>query len=330
MSGTYGPLQIPVPAASPAETPGDPLLDVLGEFARAVVNADAGEAWHAVAPSDTQLPVEHVYTFDPRVGGLSEAWLPALFVWRSSMQRSVWLAHDYWIRESEVTMMWVPPRAAKQTDRARRASFLNVIQTVLDAAVDPTARHPAWVVPHDTDPRAATDGSLLWRYLRVWELDATRSEWTTLTLDTDRAGLSMHSVTPVSYPAIVTRMLVRERNVDDVSARMDELDGVEGELRLDGSLPYNAYSYHLSVTGISPATGPTAGGTSVTITGTGFDVGDTPPTVTIGGAIASEVHVAGTGLLTCVTPAGTAGARDVVVANPSGATATLQNGFTYV
>lgn len=77
----------------------------------------------------------------------------------------------------------------------------------------------------------------------------------------------------------------------------------------------------------SPSSGSTAGGTSVTITGTGFE---SNATVSIGGNAATGVTVASETSLTATTPAGTAGAKNVVVTNPdSGFSGTQTNGFTY-
>lgn len=81
-----------------------------------------------------------------------------------------------------------------------------------------------------------------------------------------------------------------------------------------------------TVTGIDPAKGSTNGGTSVTITGTNFVAG---ATVTIGGAPATTANVASATSITCTTPAGTAGAVDVVVKNADKQTATLPAAFTY-
>ena len=82
------------------------------------------------------------------------------------------------------------------------------------------------------------------------------------------------------------------------------------------------------MSGISPASGTTAGGTSVTISGTGFVSG---ATVTVGGAAATSVTVANTGTsITATTPAHTAGTVSVSVTNPDNQSATLPNGFTYV
>lgn len=78
----------------------------------------------------------------------------------------------------------------------------------------------------------------------------------------------------------------------------------------------------------SPSSGPTAGGTSITITGTGFE---SNATVTVKGGSATGVSVASETSLTATTPSGTLGAGDVVVTNPdSGLSGTQSNGFTYV
>ena len=81
-----------------------------------------------------------------------------------------------------------------------------------------------------------------------------------------------------------------------------------------------------TVTAILPVSGPLAGATAVTITGTGFITG---ATVTIGGTAATSVVVVGATSITAITPAGTAGAKNVVVTT-TGGTGTLTGGFTYV
>jgi hypothetical protein len=82
-----------------------------------------------------------------------------------------------------------------------------------------------------------------------------------------------------------------------------------------------------TVTRIAPATGPTAGGTSVTITGTGFASG---ATVTVGGVPATNVSVGSATSITATTPAHAGGAVNVVVTNTDTQTGTLTGGFTYV
>jgi RHS repeat-associated protein len=80
-----------------------------------------------------------------------------------------------------------------------------------------------------------------------------------------------------------------------------------------------------TVISISPNSGTTAGGTPVTITGTGFISGST---VTIGGTAATSVTVVSSTSITATTPAHAAGAATVVVSNSNGS-GQLTNGFTY-
>ena len=80
-----------------------------------------------------------------------------------------------------------------------------------------------------------------------------------------------------------------------------------------------------TVTAISPSTGTTAGGTSVTITGTGL-TGATA--VTIGGTAATGVTVVSSTSITATTPAGTAGAKSVLVTT-AGGTNTANSLYTF-
>jgi len=80
------------------------------------------------------------------------------------------------------------------------------------------------------------------------------------------------------------------------------------------------------ISGISPTSGPTAGGTTVTISGTGFARG---ATVAFGGTAATNVNVLGSTTITAATPAHTSGLVNVVVTNPGGESGTSVNAFTY-
>jgi hypothetical protein len=70
-----------------------------------------------------------------------------------------------------------------------------------------------------------------------------------------------------------------------------------------------------TVTGIAPTSGPTAGGTAVTITGTDF-TGATA--VTIGGVAATGITVVNATTITATTGARAAGTVDVAVTTPGG------------
>ncbi len=80
------------------------------------------------------------------------------------------------------------------------------------------------------------------------------------------------------------------------------------------------------VSSISPDTGSTSGGTSVTIIGKNLQSG---AAVTFGGAAGTSVNVISSTQMTAVTPAHAAGSVDVVVTNPGGRSATLAAGFGY-
>lgn len=81
------------------------------------------------------------------------------------------------------------------------------------------------------------------------------------------------------------------------------------------------------VTAISPANGPTAGGTAVTIRGMDFVPG---ATVTMGGLNAENVTVIDSMTITATTPAHDAGSVDVTVINPDAQSSVLMAAFTYL
>jgi alpha-tubulin suppressor-like RCC1 family protein/Tol biopolymer transport system component len=77
-----------------------------------------------------------------------------------------------------------------------------------------------------------------------------------------------------------------------------------------------------TLTGVTPSSGPTAGGTAVTLTGTGFYA---PVSVTFGDVAATDITVVSPTTVTVLTPAHAAGSVDVVAGG-----ATLAGAFTYV
>jgi photosystem II stability/assembly factor-like uncharacterized protein len=81
-----------------------------------------------------------------------------------------------------------------------------------------------------------------------------------------------------------------------------------------------------TVTGVSPSLGPVSGGTTVTITGTGFETG---ASAVIGCAAATEVAVVSATSITAVTPACPAGTVSVTVYNADGSSGTRSSAFTF-
>ncbi|MGC2333201.1 MAG: IPT/TIG domain-containing protein [Candidatus Acidiferrales bacterium] len=81
----------------------------------------------------------------------------------------------------------------------------------------------------------------------------------------------------------------------------------------------------LSIGYLNPGTGPAAGGTTVTLRGSGFETGTT---VTVGGTSVTSSFVDGS-TLTFVTPSGNTGGARVTLQNPDGTTYSLDAAFTY-
>ena len=89
----------------------------------------------------------------------------------------------------------------------------------------------------------------------------------------------------------------------------------------------DVFKYVPSVTSVSPTSGPTAGGTSVTINGTGF-TGATA--VSFGGTAASTYTVNSSSKITATAPAEPAGIVDITVTTPSAtSTTSTADQFTY-
>lgn len=80
------------------------------------------------------------------------------------------------------------------------------------------------------------------------------------------------------------------------------------------------------VNSVSPSSGPTTGGTAVTIAGQNFT---SATNVTFAGANATSISVVNSGTITCTTPARSAGAASVVVTTPSGSNSG-NSLFTYI
>lgn len=81
-----------------------------------------------------------------------------------------------------------------------------------------------------------------------------------------------------------------------------------------------------TISAISPNTGTTGGGTTITISGTNL-IGTT--SVTVGGVAATAINVVSATQVTAVTPAGVAGVKDVVLTTSGGSVTTI-GGFSHV
>jgi hypothetical protein len=121
----------------------------------------------------------------------------------------------------------------------------------------------------------------------------------------DQFGLSV----AVSGGTVVVGAWAEDSSTTGVNSTPDELATDAGAVYVFDNGPPP------TVTSIVPASGSTAGGTAVTITGTDF-TGATG--VTIGGAAATSVVVVDATTITAITPAGSAGTASVLVTTPYG------------
>jgi hypothetical protein len=112
----------------------------------------------------------------------------------------------------------------------------------------------------------------------------------------------------------------------EVALRISLLGGTATTIDLGrAEVGPNVVAVAPTIASLSPNQGPAAGGTSVTITGTGF-TGTTA--VTFGGTPATSFTVDSDTQITAVAPANNPGAVDVVVTNPAGPSAPQT--FTYL
>ena len=109
--------------------------------------------------------------------------------------------------------------------------------------------------------------------------------------------------------------------VDVVVTNSDSQSGT-----LTGGYTYTMTNPPPHPTSILPTSGNSNGGTSATITGTGFAAG---ATVKFGGTAATNVVVGSSTSITATTGAHAAGAVDVVVTNSDGQSGTLTQGYTF-
>lgn len=108
-------------------------------------------------------------------------------------------------------------------------------------------------------------------------------------------------------------------------------NGLASAVSAADTFTYAAAAVAPTVTGVSPASGSTAGGTSLTVTGTGFVTAAGGTLIQLGATAASSVSCASSTTCTATTPAGPAGPVDVrVTANGLQSAITSADVFTYV
>lgn len=331
MTDSLGQLQFPAGTGTPIT---DTFLQTLRDFVKAVVNSDLGVAWLAVAPgvgpsgaASVPISTTGIVTDDGDFGiAVNERDMPALFVWREELEGWRWLAADYWVRRSTVRMQWIPP-AVPQDRRRLRWAFMNGLFECVQMALEQFGRHPAWIAGGDTDPKAATEGSLFWTFAGAWSLTFGKTKRALRVEQMLDGGTKQ-------YPVVECDLIVEERALPGVGVHDFTFDGGLQETITTAPDPSpnatprttESLDLLLRLASVAPSTGTSAGGTAITLTGSNFLTGCA---VALGGTACTNVVVVSATTITCTTPAHSAGLVAAVVTSPTGESATLTSAYTF-
>lgn len=215
MADIFGVLELPIPvpqgdSANPDESPGDPLLDVSLDYFATLLNTYGGSAWSKIAPNTK--PVKTTKANDPDAD-LDTKDLPTLYLWRSGGDKSDWHAEDILLQRDNLTLYWLLPISRKEF-RNFRSNMMPALEKILAQGVHRN-RDPAWVWPGDTDPTAATQGSVFSKTAGWFEMHL--GKWTQVAFSpTDMPEKA-------SYLALQMQITVAEEYEQDTTIRTDPL-----------------------------------------------------------------------------------------------------------
>lgn len=216
VTDNFGGITLPIATPGVDEPIADKFLFYALQYFQAFVNAKGSVAWNAVQPG--KRPIENTFAHDPEQVVFNEKFLPALFMWREesgapgapyAVSTAVeWIAEDYLVSNDTVRVLWVFPNAEQHVRRIREP-IVNGLIKALSVSFE-FGRDPAWVVPGDTDPQAATLGSVFARWASV--LFLTMSRWQRRALQ-----IRMTDNTQRVYETVEARLSLQEVYNQDVS-----------------------------------------------------------------------------------------------------------------
>lgn len=320
--------QYPLPAstANSLLQDADPAVFFALDYFAWAINAYAGVRLNAEATAIGGLVIPNAaptgFPYDPipfLVELQQASKLPLLGIFRRAGEleaRTVAVQHDV---ATLVATFVLPPLTASQAERLVPA--LKAIKDILHFRGE-QGSDPAYTPP------GGTPGGLVWKaagieYLRFLRYTYGRWEASQTTF----------------FPAVTVEFQMAELLSQAFSTPLAAID-VEVDLEAsDGTAVANLGNRTAArlapiVSSVSPSSGSTAGGTSITITGLNFVVGTTPQILTggvtgIGAVAATAVHVASTTSVTAVTAGHSAIVGDVTVIAVDGQSATKSAAFTY-
>lgn len=157
MADTFGAQTFPALAPAVGVPAGDVAIGVIAAYLKAALNYDCLQAWKAQDVCPGRQVVATTFTHDPK-RLFDDDRLPSLYVWedRSHPER---IAADFEQDKRRINVFWVM-EPAQDDHEAKRTPIFNIIGKSIRRALV-RGRHLAWIQAGDTDPLAATFGSLV-------------------------------------------------------------------------------------------------------------------------------------------------------------------------
>lgn len=143
-------------------------------------------------------------------------------------------------------------------------------------------------------------------------------------IDAHSGALRLRILLPQQFMTDVDGLHGSFLTTDENGQRLFAITSTDGTAQNAGVTVITLADVPLGIGTLTPSNGPSAGGTQITIRGSGFQSG---ATVIIGGKAATVTFV-DVNTLTVVTPALSAGAQRVSITNPDGETVSLDAAFT--
>jgi len=143
-------------------------------------------------------------------------------------------------------------------------------------------------------------------------------------LDAHTGALRIRVLLPQQFMTDVDALHGSFLAIDENGQRLFAITSTDGTAQNAGVTIVTLAKVPLAIGTLTPASGPAAGGTQITVRGSGFESG---ATVTIGGKTAT-VAFKDMNTLTVLTPGLAVGAQSVSITNPDGETISLDAAFT--
>jgi acid phosphatase len=133
-------------------------------------------------------------------------------------------------------------------------------------------------------------------------------------------------ISPKAKPRYASTTFYQHQNMLTSMAEAVGLTAIPGAAANALSLAEFIETLAPTISSISPNSGPTTGGTTITISGAHFS---SAVKITIGGVAATNINVTGPGTVIATTPPQAAGVADVTLTNADGQSVVVPGGFTY-